>query len=85
VVIGSRGAVEINPRDLMMREADIRGLLAGLATPEERATTYKALGEDLAAGRIAPLIAREFPLAQAAEAHRVVMEGSSLGKIVLVP
>lgn len=85
VVIGSRGPVEINPRDLMMREADIRGLLGGLATPEERAATYKALGDELAAGRINPLIARKFPLAQAAEAHRAVMEGSSLGKIVLVP
>jgi NADPH:quinone reductase and related Zn-dependent oxidoreductases len=83
VVVGSRGTVEINPRDLMMREADIRGLIGGLATSEERRTTFEALGRDLAAGRIAPIIAREFPLSQAAEAHRQVMEGNSAGKIVL--
>jgi len=83
VVIGSRGPVEINPRDLMMREADIRGLISAQATPEERAATFQALGEELAAGRINPIISREFPLAQAADAHRAVMEGSSTGKIVL--
>lgn len=83
VVIGSRGTVEINPRDLMMREADIRGLISAQATPEERAATFAALGKELAAGRIAPVIAREFPLAQAADAHRLVMEGNSAGKIVL--
>lgn len=83
VVIGSRGPVEINPRDLMMREADIRGLISAQATPEERASTFQGLGEALAAGRINPIIAREFPLAQAADAHRAVMEGNSTGKIVL--
>jgi NADPH2:quinone reductase len=83
VVIGSRGPVEINPRDLMMREADIRGLISALATPEERSATFQALGEELAAGRINPVIAREYPLAQAADAHRAVMEGNSTGKIVL--
>lgn len=83
VVIGSRGSVEINPRDLMMREADIRGLISAQATPEERLATFHALGEDLAAGRIRPVIARKFSLPQAADAHRAVMEGSSAGKIVL--
>jgi len=83
VVIGSRGPVEINPRDLMMREADIRGLISAQASPEERTATFQALGEELAAGRINPIIAREFLLAQAADAHRAVMEGSSTGKIVL--
>jgi NADPH2:quinone reductase len=85
VVIGSRGTVEINPRDLMMREADIRGLISSQATPEERTATFQALGDELAAGRISPVIAREFPLAEAAEAHRLVMEGNSAGKLVLVP
>lgn len=85
VVIGSRGPVEINPRDLMMREADIRGLIGGQATPEERAATFLGLGAELAAGRIRPVIARTFPLAQAPDAHRAVMEGSSQGKIVLAP
>ena len=73
VVIGSRGNVEINPRDAMMRDADIRGMILGNASPEELAAIYKSLGEHLAAGRIQPVIGRELPLASAAEAHRAVM------------
>lgn len=84
VIIGSRGPVEINPRDAMMREADIRGLMGGLASPEERAIMYKALADELASGRIRPVIAQKFPLASAADAHRAVMEGNSSGKIVLI-
>lgn len=85
VVIGNRGTVEINPRDLMMREADVRGLMGGLASPEERTATFKALGDQLAAGKIRPVIGREFPLGQAVDAHRLVMEGNSGGKIILTP
>lgn len=85
VVIGSRGPVEINPRDLMMREADVRGLIGGHATPEEKAATFQGLGTALAEGRLRPVIAREFPLERAAEAHRAVMESGSSGKILLLP
>jgi NADPH2:quinone reductase len=85
VVIGSRGCVEINPRDAMMRDADIRGMILGNAPASDLAAIYKSLGEQLAAGRICPVIGREFPLASAAEAHRAVMAPSARGKIVLIP
>lgn len=85
VVIGSRGTVEINPRDLMMREAEIRGLIGGLATPEERTAIYSGLRKALAAGDLRPAIGRRFALCQAAEAHRAVMEPKATGKILLVP
>jgi len=85
VVIGSRGSVEINPRDLMMREADIRGLIGGLATAEERAATYAGLQKALSTGHLRPVIDRTFALSQAAEAHRAVMEPKACGKILLVP
>jgi NADPH:quinone reductase len=85
VVIGSRGSVEINPRDAMMKDADIRGMILFNATAEELATIYKELGEQLAAERISPVIGREIPLADAAESHRAVMASTALGKIVLIP
>jgi NADPH2:quinone reductase len=84
VIIGSRGSVEINPRDAMMRDADIRGMILGNASAAELADIYKALGEQLAAGRIRPVIGREFPLASAADAHRAVMTDKAQGKIVLI-
>jgi len=85
VVIGNRGTVEINPRDAMMREADIRGMMLGGATKAERETIYQSLGRALAEGNINPLIAGEFPLSQAAEAHRQGMAAGARGKLVLIP
>ena len=85
VVIGSRGSVEINPRDAMVRDADIRGLVLANAPREELRAIYKSLGEQLAAGRIQPVVGTELPLASAAEAHRAVMSPDARGKIVLIP
>ena len=85
VVIGSRGPVEINPRDAMMRDADIRGMILGNAPASELADIYRKLGEELAADRIRPVVGREFPLVAAPEAHRAVMAADARGKIVLVP
>jgi NADPH:quinone reductase-like Zn-dependent oxidoreductase len=39
--------------------------------------------EALAAGEIAPVVATVLPLAQVAEAHRLVERGGEVGKIVL--
>jgi NADPH2:quinone reductase len=85
VVVGSRGPVEINPRDLMSRNADVRGVfLAGASAPilkEIHAALYAGLDN----GTLRPVIGREFPLAQAAEAHRAIMAPGAMGKIVLTP
>ncbi|MGC3989000.1 MAG: NADPH:quinone reductase [Chthoniobacteraceae bacterium] len=83
VVIGSRGPVEINPRDLMARDADVRGLMLGHAPEAERAHIYSEIAAGLATGSLKPQIGQTFPLAQAPEAHRAIMESSAAGKIVL--
>jgi NADPH2:quinone reductase len=85
VIIGSRGPVEINPRDTMQREADIRGMILPNTPPAEMASIHAALVAGLENGTLRPVIGKEFPLTEAAEAHRTVMEPGALGKIVLVP
>src|SRR5262249_7540483 len=85
VIIGSRGRVEINPRDTMQRDADIRGMILPNTPPEELASIHAALVAGLGNGTFRPVIGKEFPLADAAEAHRAVMESGAMGKIVLVP
>jgi NADPH:quinone reductase len=85
VVIGSRGRVEIDPRDTMQRDADIRGMILPNATPGELASIHAALVAGLENGTLRPVIRKEFPLAEAAQAHRVVTEPGAMGKIVLVP
>jgi NADPH2:quinone reductase len=85
VVIGSRGPVEINPRDLMARNADIRGVMLLTAPPVEIARAHAALHAGLEAGTLRPVIGHEFPLADAARAHETVMAPGAIGKIVLLP
>jgi NADPH2:quinone reductase len=85
VIIGSRGRVEINPRDTMQRDADVRGMILPNTPPAELASIHAALVASLENGTLHPVIGKEFPLAEAAEAHRAVMKPGALGKIVLVP
>jgi len=84
VVIGSRGTIEINPRETMAREADIRGLTLLSASEQELREIHAALGAGLENGTLRPVIAQTIPLAEAARAHVEVMKPSgALGKIVL--
>jgi NADPH:quinone reductase len=83
VVIGSRGEVEIDPRDTMSRDADIRGMVLFNASPEELAAIHAGIFAGLENGTLRPVIGRELPLAEAPAAHRAVMEPGALGKIIL--
>ena len=85
VVIGSRGPVEINPRDAMAREADIRGLTLFATSEAEARQMHAALIAGLENGTLRPVIAQKIPLSEAARAHVEIMKHSgALGKIVLV-
>src|SRR5262249_8015988 len=84
VVIGSRGRVEIDPRDKMQRDADVRGMMLPNTPPTELASIHAALVAGLENGTLRPVIGKEFPLAEAAQAHHAVMESGALGKIVLI-
>jgi NADPH:quinone reductase-like Zn-dependent oxidoreductase len=45
----------------------------------------KPLLADLAAGRLAPVVAKAFPFERAADAHRFLAERRNIGKVVLTP
>jgi len=85
VIVGSRGDIQITPRVLMGREADVRGLMLGLASDAEVAEIHAATAAAAASGALDPVIQEKVPLSDAPRAHRAVMEGASHGKIVLVP
>jgi NADPH2:quinone reductase len=84
-VIGSRGRVEIDPRQIMGRDATMTGQTMFNVTPDEHAQIHDAIVAGLAAGTLNPVINREMPLAEAARAHDAVLEPGALGKIVLIP
>jgi NADPH:quinone reductase len=84
VIIGSRGPVEINPRDALVRNAAILGMLVMNASEEERLKIHAAIHEGIKNHTLHPVVGKELPLAEAPEAHRLVMEPGTFGKIVLI-
>ena len=84
IVIGSRGKVEITPRDLMSRDADIRALSLFNASPAELASVHAGLAAGFENGSLRPVVGRQFLLEEAAQAHIAVMEAGAGGKIILI-
>ncbi|XP_059914762.1 quinone oxidoreductase isoform X2 [Gadus macrocephalus] len=83
-VVGSRGSVEINPRDTMAKESSILGVALASATPEEREECMAALSTGMEEGWLRPSVGRCYPLKMAAQAHQDLMEGpGACGKTVL--
>jgi NADPH2:quinone reductase len=85
IVIGNRGEITINPRDLMGRRGSIRGFTLWAITPAEEADIHAGLMAGLENGTLRPVVGKELPLAEAARAHKEVLEPGAHGKIALVP
>ncbi|MEW6586287.1 MAG: NADPH:quinone reductase [Nitrospirota bacterium] len=83
VIIGSRGTVEIDPRNAMRRDAAILGMVLMNATESEMFSIHSALAAGLENGTLSPIVGRELPLQEAARAHHEIMESNAFGKIVL--
>jgi NADPH2:quinone reductase len=84
IVIGNRGDVTINARELMARRASIRGFTIFDITSAEEADVHAGLGAGLENGTLRPVVGKELPLADAARAHKEILEPGASGKIVLV-
>ena len=85
VVIGSRGDVTITPRDLMTRDATIHAMLLWNVSPDDERELHAAIAAGLENATLRPIVGKEIPLAEAARAHREILEPGAYGKIVLVP
>eukprot|EP00064_Thunnus_orientalis_P008553 superscaffoldBa00001026_g8576 len=83
-IIGSRGPIEINPRDTMMKESSIMGVALFFSTPEEKKECAALLYAGMEAGWLRPVIGAQYPLDKAAQAHHDIIESpGATGKIVL--
>lgn len=85
VIVGSRGSLEFDPRLTMTADATIKGMSLFNADAEEMRAIHEAIGKGLAGGWLDPVVGRAFPLEDAAEAHREIIEERAYGKIVLHP
>lgn len=72
--------------DIVPKNMTVRGVLFGLemGTPRGRAMIEKSL-ERAAAGELTMPIARDFPLSEAAAAHRFAEQERPLGRVLLIP
>lgn len=85
IVIGNRGEVTINPRELMSRRGSIRAFTLWAATEEESKEIHAAIAAGLENGTLRPIVGKELQLKDAAQAHQDVLAPGSYGKIALIP
>jgi len=85
IIIGNRGEITINPRDLMLRRASARGFTLWAITPAEEADIHAGLIAGLENGTLRPVVGKELPLAEAPRAHKEILEPGAAGKMVLIP
>ena len=85
IIIGNRGEITINPRDLMGRRGTARGFTLWAATESELVEIYAATGAGLENGTLRPIVGKELPLKDATKAHLDILAPGAHGKIVLVP
>jgi NADPH:quinone reductase-like Zn-dependent oxidoreductase len=85
VSVGYWGGMEtvVNVTDLIWRSARVVGFLFALFRPATIGAATEALLGMLADGRLTPLVDRVFPLAEAVDAQRHLIEGQPFGRVLL--
>jgi putative PIG3 family NAD(P)H quinone oxidoreductase len=90
VIIATRGGTrgELDLGVLMAKRGSIYAATLRARPPAEKAAVVAAARQHIwpliSAGAISPVIERTLPMAEAAEAHRLLDEGTHVGKILLV-
>ncbi|KAM5257135.1 quinone oxidoreductase isoform 3-T3 [Ctenodactylus gundi] len=85
MVVGSRGPIEITPRDAMGKESSIIGVSLFSTTKEEYQQFSAAVQAGMEIGWLNPVIGAQYPLEKVAQAHEDIIHGrKTLGKMVLL-
>jgi len=82
-IIGNRATVEINPRDLMARDASVIGVALANIKPDELKRIAQALYPLLQGQLLKPIVRKTFTLAELPQAHEAVLESGALGNLVI--
>ena len=83
IIIGNRGEITINPRDLMLRRSSARGFTLWALTEAEANDCFAGINAGLSNGTLRPVVAKQLPLKDAPQAHIDVLAPGASGKIVL--
>lgn len=82
-VVGNRGTVEINPRDLMARDAAVMGVALANIKPLELKHIAQSLFPLLQQGMLKPVIRKSYPLKDIGNAHEDVLMSGAQGNLVI--
>lgn len=90
IAVGYAGGLweEVNPARLVGRNIGVHGFYLGRLMERRPELIERAAGDVIRlwdGGVVHPVVGAELPLEQAAEAHRLIEERQSTGKVVLVP
>jgi NADPH2:quinone reductase len=85
IVIGNRGETTINARDIMGKRGSIRAFTLWVVTDAEAADIFAGLSAGLENGTLRPVVGKELPLKDAAQAHIDILAPGAHGKIALIP
>ena len=77
MVVGSRGPIQVNPRDIMRNESSVTGVMLFKASREELKESHAAIQAGMEAGCswLRTIVGKEFSLAQAAATHEDIING----------
>lgn len=85
IIVGSRGPIEITPRDLMPKESSVIGVSLYSSTKEEFQQFAAALQAGMEIGWLKPVIGSQYPLDKAAQAHENIIHNTgTTGKMILL-
>lgn len=86
-IIGNRGELSINPRDIMSKELSVHGVALLQSTPEELKAASEYINKCLEENVLDPLVSMKLPFEDAPLAHQEIIDRKTLtiGNIVLLP
>lgn len=82
-VVGNHGTVEINPRDLMLRDASIIGIALANTQPEDLKRTAKAMLPLFEKKVLNPVISKRYQFEELAQAHEDILHPGAMGNLIL--
>ncbi len=90
VAVGYAGGLweDVSPAWLVGRNIGVQGFYLGRLMGLRPDLVERAMGDVLRlweGGAVRPIVGHEFPLEQAGEAHRMIEERQTTGKVVLIP
>lgn len=83
IVVGSRGNVEITPRDLMARDAAVMGMAVMNVTPLQLQQIARSLYPLLQGGLVQPVVRQTYALDEVGKAHEAVLESGAAGNYII--